>query len=93
MTSPVGALDLVDWLVLVGRVLITFVGLLISVMIVVWIERKVIADMQTRIGPNRAGPFGILITLADGVKLFFGVSLTVGFGHDWHSFQKGSRPT
>jgi NADH-quinone oxidoreductase subunit H len=34
-------------------------------------ERKVIADMQTRTGPLRAGPRGILITLADGIKLFF----------------------
>jgi len=31
----------------------------------------VIADMQNRIGPQRAGPFGILQTLADGIKLFF----------------------
>jgi len=40
-------------------------------MLVIWIERKVVADMQTRLGPKRAGPFGILITLADGIKLFF----------------------
>jgi NADH-quinone oxidoreductase subunit H len=39
-------------------------------------ERKVVADMQTRIGPNRAGPFGLLITLADGAKLFFKEGIT-----------------
>ena len=40
-------------------------------MLMIWFERKVISDMQSRIGPNRAGPFGMLQTLADGIKLFF----------------------
>jgi NADH-quinone oxidoreductase subunit H len=40
-------------------------------MLMVWFERKAIAGMQNRIGPNKAGPWGILQTLADGIKLFF----------------------
>src|SRR6266545_7560538 len=69
-------MDLVDWVLLAARVVVVFFGLLITVMVVIWIERKVVADMQTRIGPNRAGPFGILITLADGIKLFFKEGIT-----------------
>ena len=41
-----------------------------------WIERKFIARLQNRYGPNRAGPFGLLQPMADGVKLFFKEELT-----------------
>jgi NADH-quinone oxidoreductase subunit H len=61
----------VGWIILVVRVVIVFFALLLSVLIYIWMERKVIADMQTRMGPMRAGPRGILVTLADGIKLFF----------------------
>jgi NADH-quinone oxidoreductase subunit H len=45
--------------------------LLVTVLLVIWMERKVIADFQTRTGPMRAGPRGVFLTLADGLKLFF----------------------
>src|SRR5207247_7545864 len=71
-----GLMDWLDWLLLVARVVVVFFALLIFVMLLVWMERKVIADMQTRMGPMRAGPRGILITLADGIKLFFKEGIT-----------------
>ena len=48
-----------------------FVVGLVATMMMVWFERKVVSGMQNRIGPNKAGPFGLLQTLADGVKAFF----------------------
>jgi NADH-quinone oxidoreductase subunit H len=69
-------MDWLDWLLLIVRVAVVFFALLISVLLYVWMERKVIADFQTRKGPMRAGPRGILVTLADGIKLFFKEGIT-----------------
>lgn len=68
--EPPVAADFSDtplWLSLV-KALLLFVYLLVSVLLVIWFERRVIGRMQQRPGPNRNGPFGLLQTLADGMK-------------------------
>jgi NADH-quinone oxidoreductase subunit H len=56
------------WLILIKAVLI-FVILVVLTLFNIWFERRVVARMQHRIGPNVNGPFGLLQSLADGVKL------------------------
>ncbi len=63
------------WLSLV-KALLLFAFLLLNTLIVIWFERRVIGRMQQRPGPNRTGPFGLLQTLADGVKLALKEDLT-----------------
>jgi NADH-quinone oxidoreductase subunit H len=64
-----GALLTVGWSILV----FTMIALVaqVSVIFMVLMERKVLAWLTQRIGPNRVGPYGLLQTLADGVKLLF----------------------
>ncbi|MCC7075887.1 MAG: NADH-quinone oxidoreductase subunit NuoH [Acidimicrobiia bacterium] len=66
------------WTALIGTgtVVAVFVVVMLMVILAVWAERRVAAVMQTRIGPNRAGPFGLLQTIADGIKLLMKESIT-----------------
>ena len=57
------------WWLMLAKCLAIFVFLLLTVLVAILVERKVLGRMQMRYGPNRVGPFGLLQSLADGVKL------------------------
>nr|YP_009484670.1 NADH-plastoquinone oxidoreductase subunit 1 [Fagopyrum luojishanense]YP_010144396.1 NADH-plastoquinone oxidoreductase subunit 1 [Fagopyrum leptopodum]YP_010940942.1 NADH-plastoquinone oxidoreductase subunit 1 [Fagopyrum gracilipes]UFZ13527.1 NADH-plastoquinone oxidoreductase subunit 1 [Fagopyrum longistylum]ARD73535.1 NADH-plastoquinone oxidoreductase subunit 1 [Fagopyrum luojishanense]QQL92597.1 NADH-plastoquinone oxidoreductase subunit 1 [Fagopyrum leptopodum]QQL92682.1 NADH-plastoquinon len=57
------------WILLPISILIF--GIIIGVLVIVWLERQISAGIQQRIGPEYAGPLGILQALADGTKLLF----------------------
>ncbi len=58
------------WLVLI-KIVAVFAFLVVMTLFAIWYERRVVARMQVRPGPNRNGPFGLLQSLADGLKLAF----------------------
>jgi NADH-quinone oxidoreductase subunit H len=65
------------WVTYLVKAVLIIVFLLVSVLFAIWFERKVVARMQVRPGPNVHGPFGLLQSLADAMKLLLKEDMTV----------------
>ncbi len=73
------------WLVII-KVLGVFVLLLVMTLLMIWWERRMIGRMQNRYGPNRTGKFGLLQSLADGLKLAFKEDIRPVLADKWIYF-------
>lgn len=69
--NPSADFSTTTWWMTLIKILLIFIYLMLSVVIVIWFERRVVGFMQQRPGPNRFGPGGVFQTLADGFKLMW----------------------
>jgi NADH-quinone oxidoreductase subunit H len=67
----------------VVKVLVAFGALMTLFSVMTWAERRLLAFMQFRLGPNRTGPIGILQPVADGIKLFFKEEVVPAGANKW----------
>src|SRR3979490_1536615 len=73
------------WLVII-KVVALFAFLVVMTLFTIWFERRVVGRLQPRPGPNRTGPFGLLQSLADGLKLAFKEDIRPVLADKWVYF-------
>ena len=70
------SVGLVNFILMVIGILVLASFLMVLDIFLVWVERKVVARFQDRVGPNRVGPYGLIQPLADVIKLLIKEDIT-----------------